>query len=125
MSDKEFKTFEEIMEYVESRARQFKPKKAYYCTEEYKELYPKIVKLRENFVRNQAESVKKAMEEVGLKVGDKVENVQYNPWGMEFVREGKIVLDKEGVPRVKLTRNDIDGKKKVRWHKGFKKIAYV
>lgn len=62
------------------------------------------------------------MEEAGVKNGSCVEYLDANPWGMVFEYKGKIKLDKDGVPFVTLNEKTTDGRKRVRWHKGFQPV---
>ena len=60
-----------------------------------------------------------AMNEVGAKVGDKVEYHVVSPFGTVEVVEGVLYIAKNGQPRVKL-----NGRRKSKgWNKGWTKVA--
>lgn len=118
-----FSTWEEADTFFEQRVQAYPNKNEYLSSAEYPALYSELERLRK--IKNQAfgEVGQAKMREMGIRAGDIVESVQFNPWGMEFARKGKVVVGKDGIPEVKLTQNDIDSKKTVTWHMGFKKVA--
>lgn len=117
-----FESYQEGLDYVDERSSAYPSKAHFYSSEEYKTLYPVLNRLRGVSVSKLAKEGQEGLRSVGLREGDVVEYVAFNPWGMSFVRKGKIKLDSDGVPMVKLELNEVDQKKQVRWHKGFVKI---
>lgn len=118
----EFANYQEAWSFVEERAKNYPSRAAYYASEEYKAFFPTLKTLAKTHNIGLATQAQKAMKEVGVKDGSCVEYLDANPWGMVFEYKGKVKLDKEGVPYVTLTEKTADGRKRVRWHKGFRPI---
>lgn len=116
-----FKTHEEALAYSNKRAKEYPSRNDYYASNEYKKMYPTLEKLRAKTMQGLAGKAKSAMKQAGAKEGNCVEYSIANPFGEIFIFEGKIKLDKTGIPFVHLNEA-VGGKKKVRWHKGFRKI---
>ena len=94
----------------------------YYCTDEYKELFPHIKRLRQEGkdqdLRQQSVVASQAMLEADLKWGDRVEWHNIGLFSVD-VYEG-ILVNKKGIPWVQLDTIN-NGKKTCKWHKGFTK----
>jgi len=121
----QFKSYEEAMDFINRRIKDFPSKDAYYSSEEYKKIYPILNRLRKEALTFTSKKAKVAMKEVGAKEGDCVEYSVANPFGEIFVLEGKIKLDKLGIPYVHLAEPTTRGKKKIRWHKGFRSVRCI
>ena len=109
------------MDYIDKRTKRYSSKGAFYSTDEYKKLYPMLTQLHKMNRASASDKAKDAMKDVGVKVGDTVEYCVANPWHQVFEFEGTVKLDKYGVPYVKLAQKSIDGKSRMKWHKGFTK----
>lgn len=119
---KSFNSYEAALAFSNQQAAKYKNQNEYYASEEYRELYPVLAALRSSKTSELGKLGQKAMTEAGVKVGDEVEYSTANPFGTIYVFEGKVFLDKDGVPHVKLNKPTVDGKTKMRWHKGFWKV---
>ena len=115
-----FENYEEAWAFAEQCARKYPSKGAYYASEEYKEFFPTLKALAKTHNIDLATKAKEAMKEVRVKDGSCVEYLDANPWGMVFEYKGKVKLDKQGIPYVTLSEKTSDGRKRVRWHKGFR-----
>jgi len=114
-----FKNYQEALDFIAGKAKHFPNKNEYYASEEYKKIYPLLENLRTVNASPLAKKGKTAMKEAGIKEGDCVEYSTANPFGEIFVFEGRVKLDKNKIPYVLLNKS-VTGKKKIRWHKGFK-----
>ena len=121
-SQQDSQTYQEALVLMEKQAAKYPNKNEYYASEEYKRLYPQLQTLRNKEAQTLGSKGQDAMDEVGIKEGDKVEYSTANPFGQVFSYEGTVKLDKDGVPFVHLNAKTVEGKTKIRWHKGFKKI---
>lgn len=117
-----FATYEEALAYSDECASHYPSKNEYYASDEYRHLYPVLIKLRGKGLKPMQHSAQVAMKEVGVKEGDKVEYSTANPFGQIFDYEGIVKLNRDGIPYVYLTTPVAD-KKIIRWHKGFKKVG--
>lgn len=117
----DFKSYQEASEFINKRAKEYRNKNEYFTTDEYKSTYPVLQKLRNKELANLSEKAKLAMVESKVKEGDQVEYNTANPFGQVFDFKGNLKLDKEGIPYVHLDESSPEGKKKIRWHKGFRK----
>ena len=118
----EFDNYQDAWAFVEKQAKKYSSKGAYYASEEYKKLFPTLKALAGTHNVDLAAKAKISMKEAGVKNGSCVEYLDANPWGMVFEYKGKVKLDKQGIPFVTLTEKTSDGRKRVRWHKGFRII---
>ena len=113
-------THSELALYVQSQVESQGQK--YYCTDEYKELFPHIKRLlqegKDQGLWRQSVVASQAMLEADLKWGDRVEWHNIGLFSVE-VCEG-ILINKKGIPWVRLDV-PIDGEKTCKWHKGFTK----
>jgi hypothetical protein len=117
-----FENYAEAWAFVEKQAKNYPSKGAYYASEEYKKFFPTLKALSDTHNVGLATKAKSAMKEAGVKDGACVEYLDANPWGIVFEYKGKVKLDKEGIPFVTLFEKTSDGRKRVRWHKGFQPI---
>jgi len=115
-----FESYQEAWAFVEQSAKKYPSRGAYYASEEYKKFFPTLKSLAKTHNVDLATKAKEAMKEAGVKNGSCVEYLDANPWGMVFEYKGKVKLDKEGIPFVTLTEKTADGRKRVRWHRGFR-----
>ncbi len=118
---KKLTNYQEALTHVNERAKQFSNKNEYYATDEYRNLYPELERLRKKKLQSMSQGAKQAMNEVDAKEGDHVEYSTSTPFGSIFVYEGIIKIYNNGVPYVFLDK-PVNGKKTVRWHKGFRKF---
>ncbi len=109
------KTYEEALEWIDERLREYGGKNKFFASCEYREKYPEIERLHKEAMAKHSGKAQNAMCSVSARPGDTVFYNVVGSWGHVETQEGTLFIDKKGVPRVKL----IFGKS-VRWHKGFK-----
>jgi ribosomal protein S18 acetylase RimI-like enzyme len=119
--EEEFGSIDEANDWIDAKSKEYGNKNKFLASDEYKKVYPKIQELHKQGKSKYQEKAKQALEEKKQKEGDEVEYSAASPFGDVFVYEGKIVL-KDGIPYVNLNKKTVDGKKQVKWHKGFTKI---
>ena len=111
-----FKTYAEAIAWVETKTRE---DKGFCASEEYRKFYPEIKALWESENNAVSAEAQKAMLEVGVKYGDRVEYVPISALPGQ-VATGQII-NVRGIPKVKLDPQCVTDKKHVRWHKGWVK----
>jgi len=120
-----FRNYEEAMAWVKKKSREYGGKNKFLSSDEYREAYPVIKRLSDKAKSEARKSLRgdaeRAMKEVGVRFGDRVEWHQVGPFMTVDVFTGTVV-DKKGIPYVKLDR-PVQGKRTVRWHKGFRRVA--
>jgi len=111
------RTYEEALDWIERRSKEYGGKNKFFASCEYREKYPEIERLHKKAMEAHQGKAQDAMCSVGARPGDKVYYDVVGSWGHVESQEGTILFDKKGVPKVKLTSG-----KSVGWHKGFKPI---
>lgn len=109
------KTYEEALEWIEERSREYGGKNKFFASCEYREKYPEIERLHKEAMGKHSGKAQNAMCSVDARPGDRVYYDVVGSWAHIKKQEGTIFIDKTGVPKVKL-----DSGKSVKWHKGFK-----
>jgi hypothetical protein len=99
------KTYEEALDWIDKRSKEYGGKNTFFSSCEYREKYPEIERLHKEAMGKHSEKAP----------GDKVFYDAVGSWGYVEAQEGTIYFDKKGIPRVKLASG-----KSVKWHKGFK-----
>lgn len=117
----EFESLEEANDWIDKKINEYGSKNKFLSSDEYKKAYPQIEKLHKQEKQDFNEAAKKAMKESGVDFGDRVEYSRANPFGEVFVYEG-VIENKNGLPKVKLDKKTMDGKRYLNWHKGFRKV---
>jgi len=111
------KTYEEALEWIEERSREYGGKNKFFTSCEYREKYPEIESLHKEAMGKHSDNAQDAMCSVSARPGDTVFYDAVGSWGHVETQKGTLFIDKKGVPRVKLTSG-----KFVKWHKGFKPV---
>ena len=119
-----FKTMQEAQDWIETESKKYPSKNAFYASSKYHKAYPLIKKLSDDQCKKKHAlkviEAEKAMKEAGVKFGDSV-FYDYVCIFNVITYEGKII-NRKGIPYVKFDNNmTINGKKSIRWHKGFMK----
>ena len=120
-SVRRWQSTEEANKWIDDKSKEYGSKNKFLASNKYRNAYSEINNLHKQNKNKFTDEVNKAMEEVGAKFGDKVEYSTASPFGEVFVYVGGII-NRNGVPYVKLDQKTRDGKSSVRWHKGFKKV---
>lgn len=118
---KRWQSIEEVNKWMDDKTKEYGSKNKFLASEEYKNAYSEINNLHKQSKNKFTDNANEAMKEVGAKFGDRVEYSAASPFGEVFVYEGEII-NRNGVPYIKLAQKTMDGKSSVRWHKGFKKV---
>ena len=111
------KTYQEALEWIEKKSSEYGGKNTFLTSPEYRKKYPEIQKLYMESILTISTKGKTAMEEAGAKEGQRVYYDIVGSFGTVEDQEGVIKIDKQGIPRVKLTTG-----KSVKWHKGFRPL---
>ena len=116
----QFATYEEAEKWVAAKIREYGGKNKFLSSDEYRRAYPEIVKLQRGAHSRYVTEGELLLAAAGLREGDRVEYHFVSPFGFAEVFKGTITK-KKGVPHVKL---DVphEGKRTVRWHKGWRKL---
>ena len=116
-------SYAEVDSYFKAKSKQYGSKNAFFASDEYRKVYPQISKLFDSEKCAIASRANKAMQEAGVKFGDKVEYSTASAFGEIFEVRGKII-EKRGAAIVKLDKGfkSPSGKSSMCWHKGFKKV---
>lgn len=117
-----FRTYEEATAWLEKKYREYGGKNKFLSSDEYREVYPEIKRLSDKARSGLRGDAERAMKEAGVRFGDRVEWHQVQPFMMGVDVFTGTIVDKKGIPYVKLDRA-IQGKRTVRWHKGFQRVA--
>ena len=114
-----FTSYEDAQKWIEGKSKEYKNKNEFLASQEYKDALPDINALYKVEKADYAKKAKDAMDESGVKIGDRVIYDYVTPFGAETY-SGTIV-DRDGVPFVKFDEGQktMSGKQSVRWHKGF------
>lgn len=111
------KTYEEAVDWIEKRSKEYGGKNKFFASCEYREKSPEIERLHKEVMGKHSDKVQDAMCSVGARPGDRVFYDVVGSWGHVETQEGTIFFDKKGIPKVKLGSG-----KSVKWHKGFKPV---
>ena len=111
------KTYQEALEWIENKSKEYGGKNKFFASKEYRDKYNEIQDLYRKSLLDISLKGKFAMEEVGVKEGQRVYYDVVGFWGTIEHQEGIIKIDKNGIPKVKL-----DFGKTVKWHKGFRPL---
>jgi len=113
-------TYEQAREWIEERAAHYPSRNEFFASREYRDAYPRIQELTEQYEQELSTEAEQAMREAGIKSGD---DVVYVPPGALPGQEvsGRVFLRK-GVPYVRLSTPVADGRKTTRWHRGFQRV---
>ena len=120
-----FKNYKEAQDWMNNRMSEYESANRFYASEEYREAYPAIKEASDREKNNQSSSLaveaRQAMTEAGVKFGDRV-SYQHVGRFMTVEEYTGIIINRKGIPFVKFDEGQktINGKKSVRWHKGFK-----
>lgn len=117
-----FRTYEEATAWLEKKYREYGGKNKFLSSDEYREVYPLLKKLSDKARSGLRGDAERAMREAGVGFGDRVEWHQVQPFMMGVDVFTGTLVDKKGIPYVKLDRA-IQGKRTMRWHKGFQRVA--
>jgi hypothetical protein len=114
-----FPSYDDAQEWIKSKSKEYKSKNEFLASQEYKDALPDINALFKVEKADYSKKAKAAMQESGVKIGDRVMYDYVTPIGVETY-SGQIV-DRQGVPFVRFDNDQktISGKQSVRWHKGF------
>ena len=114
-----FPSYDDAQEWIKSKSKEYKSKNEFLASQEYKDALPDINALFKVEKADYSKKAKSAMQESGVKIGDRVIYDYVTPIGVETY-SGQIV-DRQGVPFVRFDNGQktISGKQSVRWHKGF------
>lgn len=117
-----FITYADASKWMDEQSKKYKSKGAFYGSDEYKKAYPKLKELYDAERKETSKSAERAMNEAGVKYGDKVSYSNITPFGFSEEYSG-IIVERNGLPKVKFDEGQetITGQKSVRWHKGWKK----
>lgn len=109
--------YSQALEWINTKAKEYGSKNAFFSSSEYKIAYPKIKKLQKQAQTDFSEYAKSELKKSGLKIGDKV---RYGYVGLFFnaTEYSGVLIERNSIPYVKLDET-IKGKKSIRWHKGF------
>ena len=114
-------TITDVENLISEKAKQYGNRNAFLASEEYKKLYPQVEAIYLKAKNEYVGKATKAMEESGVKAGDRVSTLAQGFAGGNSV-EG-IVIMKDGVPYVKLDSPQMTSqgyRKQVQWNKGWK-----
>ena len=96
------KDYKDALEWMEKKAKEYGGKDKFFSSSEYRNAYPQIQKLHTASLKDFSNKAYKAMSEVNAKSGQRVSYDVVGLWGHVERQEGTIVLDKKGVPKVKV-----------------------
>jgi len=118
------KTIEDVEEYIANGAKRYGGKNKFLSSAEYREVYPIIERIysvektaRYEQSKNAADT---AMSEAGAAYGDRVEYTLIGSFFNTETLKGTLV-NRSGLPMVKLDEKH-NGKRYVKWHKGWRKM---
>ena len=114
-------TIVDVENLIAQKSKEYGGRNEFLASEEYKKLYPQVEKIYKETKSEFVSKATKAMEESGVKEGNKVSTLAQGLAGGEEV-SGTIIM-KGGIPYVKLDSPQMtsDGyRKQVQWHKGWK-----
>jgi len=118
------KTIEDVTEYIADGAKRYSGKNKFLSSAEYREVYPIIERIysgekvaRYEQSKNAADT---AMSEAGVAYGDRIEYTLIGSYFNAETLKGTLV-NRSGLPMVKLDEKH-NGKRYVKWHKGWRKI---
>jgi hypothetical protein len=126
-NDLTFASYDDALLWLEKESKKYKSKNDFYSSYEYKKAYPVINELymleRRKDESKEREEAKIAMEQAGVKFGDRV-GYDYIVYLQVEEYTGE-VISRNGIPYVKLDEGQqtMTGKKSVKWHKGWRKIT--
>jgi hypothetical protein len=114
-----WQSIEEANKWIEDKSKEYGNKNKFLASDEYRNAYNEINDLHKQSANKFTDVAAEAMREASAKFGDRVEYSMASPFGEVFEYEGTII-NRGGIPYVKLDRKTRDGKNFVKWHKGFK-----
>jgi len=115
-----FLDYDQARAWMEQKAKEHGGLKAFSATSEYKQVYPEIEAI---YKKETLAASTKALQKAGLEYGEEVTYSQLNLLlGGVITAKGKLV-ERRGKPYVKLDP-PVLGRKEVRWHSGFVRVAY-
>jgi len=116
-------TWDEVDDWIKRKATEYGGRNRFLSSDEYRQTFPHIEKLRQEEIGDIRSRYEKSMEEVGAKYGDKVEYSVGTPFGQIYYWKGIIIRDKNDLPKVKVIETNEPGAKRLRnWHKGYTRI---
>lgn len=116
-----FDSYTEALKYVDDQSKKYSSKNEFYASNEYKKLYPILQEIHKRELGEWSKDAQKAMKSANVKYGDKVQYTYIGSFMTSELYSG-IIIERKGIPYVKLDEGQvtIDGKKSIRWHKGWK-----
>ena len=114
-------TIADVENLISEKSKQYGSKNAFLASDEYKTLYPQVEKIYKEAKGEFVGKATKAMEESGVKVGDRVSTLAQGFAGGTSVN-GTIIM-RNGVPYVKLDSSQMTSqgyRKQIQWNKGWK-----
>ena len=111
-------TYKEGLKWIELKSKKYGGRDIFLASEEYRLNYPAIKKLHDKETKSHDDLASKALKSVNQNYGDKVFYDVVTPFcGVE--RYEGIIVKRKNLPYVKLNEKTTDGKKFLKWHKGW------
>ena len=116
----EFKSYADSELWIEAKSKEYGGKNKFLASQEYRDAYPAIQALHRGRTQEFGQKASEAMREVGALYGDRVHYDAVSPFGQVEAFSG-IIVERKGLPYVKLDEPTSEGRRSVHWHKGWLK----